>query len=193
MDGGSNDIARLETLLARCAAQDARALEELYRHAAPKLLGCLMKILRRRALAEEALQDVFVQVWQRAAQYDAHRGRPFAWLVSLARYRAIDILRRERAEPADPFVLAETVGAEPDGAAAMPEVGLREAEALELCLGKLGAEQRTSIRLAFIDGRSHPEVAAALGKPLGSVKSWIRRGLVALKECIDACSARAPS
>lgn len=184
-----DETARLSALLDRCARQDARALEELYRLAAPTLLACLMRILRRRALAEEALQDVFVQVWQRAGQYDQHRGRPYAWLVSMARYRAIDIQRRERATQVDPFELGETLAGTADESESM-SVSLADAQVLEACLDRLSVEQRESIRLAFIGGRSHPEVAATLQRPVGSVKSWIRRGLAALKECIESCNLR---
>lgn len=181
---------KLEPLLARCANGDARALEAVYRLTAPALLGCLAKILRRRALAEEVLQDVYVQVWQRAANFDAHRGRAWPWLLSVARYRAIDILRRERADAVDPQVLAETLAVEPVDEVADP-TALGSGAVLERCLGGLPAEQRQSIQLAFLGGRSHPEVATSLQRPLGSVKSWIRRGLVALKECIEACDAQA--
>jgi RNA polymerase sigma-70 factor (ECF subfamily) len=161
---------------------------------APTLLGCLIRILRRRALAEEVLQDVFVHIWQRAAQYDAERGRAWPWLVSIARYRAIDILRRERADATDPFELAEALEGEAgaDAAAAIARESLPgDAQDLSRCMDKLGAEQRDSIRLAFLGGRSHPEIARTLDRPVGSVKSWIRRGLVSLKECIEACNVRA--
>ena len=181
--------AQLAELLAGCSQRNQQALEQLYRLAGPTLLGCLMKILRRRALAEEALQDVFVQVWERAAQYEQHRGRPYAWLVSIARYRAIDILRRERAENTDPFEMAESLESSPAAEDSQP-IGLNESRALELCLGRLAAEQRDSIRLAFVSGRSHQEIASSLNRPLGSVKSWIRRGLITLKECIEACGPR---
>jgi RNA polymerase sigma-70 factor (ECF subfamily) len=190
----ADDSAQLAGLLARCAARDAGALEQLYRVAAPRLLGCLLKILRRRALAEEALQDVFVQVWQRAAQYEEHRGRPWAWLLSTARYRAIDILRRERAEPTDPFEIAQTLADTSRFAGpgpALDPVPAADGAVLERCLGELATEQRDSIRLAYLDGRTHPQIAQAMDRPLGSVKSWIRRGLVALRECIEACDARA--
>jgi RNA polymerase sigma-70 factor, ECF subfamily len=182
----SDDADRLAGLLARCAQRDAPALEELYRSVAPTLLGCLVKILRRRALAEEALQDVFVQVWQRADQYEAHRGRPYAWLVSMARYRAIDILRRERSSSADPQELAETLAGETEEADPTPSAA--DDRVLELCMARLEVEQRECIRLAFLDGRSHAQIATARSRPLGSVKSWIRRGLVMLKECIEACA-----
>lgn len=191
MDSPNDNADRLGELLARCAQRDAPALEELYRAVAPTLLGCLVKILRRRALAEEALQDVFVQVWQRAGQYEAHRGRPYAWLVSMARYRAIDILRRERISSVDPQELAETLAEEP--VETDPNPSAADDRVLELCMTRLEVEQRECIRLAFIAGQSHAQIAAARSRPLGSVKSWIRRGLVLLKECIEACARPASS
>jgi RNA polymerase sigma-70 factor (ECF subfamily) len=190
MNHSVDDNAQLAGLLEACAARDARAFEALYRLASPRLLGCLFKILRRRALAEEALQDAFLQVWNRADQFDAHRGRPWAWLLSMARYRAIDILRRERADATDPLLLAETLDLTA-GDGDVPPDALESAAVLERCFAQLGAAERDSIRLAFIGGRSHPEVARELDRPLGSVKSWIRRGLAALRECIETCSVRA--
>jgi RNA polymerase sigma-70 factor (ECF subfamily) len=182
----------LADLLVRCARGEHGALAALYQATAPRVLGCLLRILRRRALAEEALQDVFVQVWQRAAQFEEHRGRAFAWIVSIARYRAIDILRRERAESVDPFVLAESIHAETLADDAAPQL-MGPDEALERCLGELTEGQRESIRLAYLTGQSHQEIAVTLDRPLGSVKSWIRRGLLALRECLEACSTPTPS
>jgi RNA polymerase sigma-70 factor (ECF subfamily) len=179
-------------LIARCATQDGQALAELYRRASPTLLGCLLRILRRRALAEEALQDVFVQVWQRAAQFDEYRGRAIPWLVSIARYRAIDILRRERAEAVDPQELAEREMTS-SGDPAELELASAGERWLDYCLNALSDDQRATIRLAYLEGRTHIEVASALDRPLGSVKSWIRRGLRALRECLDSCAIRAPS
>src|SRR6185295_17877024 len=92
------DDSELTQLIASCAARNAQALRELYDRTAPQLLACMVRILKRKALAEEALQDVFVSIWQRAGQFEARRGRPRAWLMSIARYRAIDVLRSERAE-----------------------------------------------------------------------------------------------
>jgi RNA polymerase sigma-70 factor (ECF subfamily) len=182
----------LADLLGRCARGEDGALAALYQATAPRVLGCLLRILRRRALAEEALQDVFVQIWQRAAQFEEHRGRAFAWIVSIARYRAIDILRRERAESVDPFVLAESIHAETPADDTAPQL-MGPDEALERCLGQLTEDQRESIRLAYLAGQSHQEIAATLDRPLGSVKSWIRRGLLALRECLEACSTPTPS
>ena len=107
---------QLQNLLGRCAAADADALQRLYALVSPILFACVTRILRRRALAEEALQDVFISIWQQAGQFTAARGRPMAWMMSIARYRAIDLLRRERfaptlvAQPPEP----RTIDAEPE-------------------------------------------------------------------------------
>src|SRR5580765_8289028 len=100
-EAASTDLDdQLQALLDRCAAADSGALQRLYELVSPILFASLTRILRRRALAEEALQDVFVSIWQRAGQFSAARGRPMAWMVSIARYRAIDLLRHERSVPA---------------------------------------------------------------------------------------------
>jgi RNA polymerase sigma-70 factor (ECF subfamily) len=177
--------AALNALLDRCARHDAAALAELYALVAPLLFGSLVRILRRRALAEEALQDVFVRIWQSADRFDERRGRALAWLVSMARYRAIDVLRRERAMPVDPASLENDASA--DAAIADEVASDRDLARLDDCLARLPEEQRTSLRLAYADGRSHGDIAAALARPLGSVKSWVRRGLLSLKECMQAC------
>src|SRR5262245_32840585 len=96
-DVDTDDI-EFTRLIAACAARNSQALRQLYDRTAPQLLACMVRILKRRALAEEALQDVFVSIWQRAGQFESRRGRPRAWLMSIARYRAIDVIRSEREE-----------------------------------------------------------------------------------------------
>src|SRR5689334_11393782 len=127
---------QLQALLDRCAAADSSALQRLYELASPFLFACLTRILRRRALAEEALQDVFVSIWQRAGQFHASRGRPMAWMMSIARYRAIDLLRHERSAPVLVPDLPEPAdsppGSKDDEVPWMPAGGL-----LERCLGLL--------------------------------------------------------
>ncbi len=175
----------VEALLRRCAAHDRKAFEELYRIAAPRLLACLLAILRKRDLAEEALQDVMVRIWQRAGQYDGYRGRPMAWLVSIARYHAIDQLRSRRPLVALDDGLAATL----DDAGALAVIDAAESDrthlALERCLGLLSAEQRRCLVLAYSHGCSHEEIASTLASPLGTVKSWVRRGLTALRRCLE--------
>jgi RNA polymerase sigma-70 factor (ECF subfamily) len=176
------DPAELEALLQRCAGGDAAALEALYTRVAPILLGVLLRMLKRRDLAEDVLQDVFVKVWQQARQFDPIRGRPLAWLISMARYRAIDLQRATR--PA--LALADAEGTE-----ALLQVG-GESDAPESagamllrCLEQLAAPQRHCLVLAYQEGLTHSEIARAVGEPLGTVKSWVRRSLLALRRCLS--------
>jgi RNA polymerase sigma-70 factor (ECF subfamily) len=175
----------LERLLERCARRDPQAFQALYERAAPQLLACLMRILRRRAVAEEALQDVFVSIWERSDQYQSYRGRAMAWLVSVARYRAIDLLRRDARRPALVMDQAELsqVPAEEDPAG--EALTARDASALGHCLGQLESQQRRCVELAFVEGRSHADIATVTGSPLGTVKSWVRRGLLSLRRCLE--------
>src|SRR5882724_3945484 len=125
---------QLQVLLDRCAAADARALERLYELASPFLFACLTRMLRRRALAEEALQDVFISIWQRAGQYQSGRGSALGWLTGIARYRAIDLLRHERGAP---ILVPEPP--EPSGGATAEEPPA-PGESMTDCLGQLTGE-----------------------------------------------------
>jgi RNA polymerase sigma-70 factor (ECF subfamily) len=174
---------QLQELLRGCAAADQAALQRLYELVSPVLFACLTRILRRKALAEEALQDVFVSIWQRAGQFQSSRGRPMAWMMSIARYRAIDLLRRERLAPVSvPEVpeLGEPLRDSDDDAPWLPAPGL-----LERCLAMLTERQRYCLQLAFVGGNSHEDIARLTGSPLGTVKSWIRRGLQSLRQCLE--------
>ncbi|HEX8783622.1 MAG TPA: sigma-70 family RNA polymerase sigma factor [Steroidobacteraceae bacterium] len=178
------DDAELEALLSRCAAGDRTALETLYARVAPILLAVLMRMLKRRDAAEDALQDVFVNVWQRARQFDPIRGRPLAWLVSMARYRAIDLQRASR--PA--VALSELSGLEPqlqsEGPAESSDA-LGAGALLLRCLEQIAAPQRRCLMLAYEEGLTHSEIARAVNEPLGTVKSWVRRSLIALRRCLE--------
>jgi RNA polymerase sigma-70 factor (ECF subfamily) len=177
---------QLLRLLGRCAAADSSALERLYELVSPILFACLTRILRRRALAEEALQDVFVSIWQRAGQFSAARGRPMAWMMSIARYRAIDLLRHERNVPALVPDLPERLAAQPE---TEPEgespVWLPPSGLLEHCLAQLTDRQKHCLELAYVGGNSHEDISRLTGSPLGTVKSWIRRGLQSLRLCLE--------
>jgi RNA polymerase sigma-70 factor, ECF subfamily len=175
---------QLQSLLSRCAAADAGALERLYELASPLLFAALTRILRRRSLAEEALQDVFVSIWQRAGQFQASRGRAMAWMMSIARYRAIDLLRHERAAPvlvAELPERAEPSDQKEESGSWMPAAGL-----LERCLGLLNEQQRNCLELAYVGGNSHEDISRLTGNPLGTVKSWIRRALQSLRKCLES-------
>ena len=177
-------------LLQDCARRDARALERLYTLTAPALFALLTRMLRRRAVAEEALQDVYVSVWQRADQYRSERGSALAWLTGIARYRAIDLLRHERSAPVLMPELPES--AEPaagadahDGAESTNSVPLA-GDQLERCIGQLSGEQQRCLQFAYLNGRSHQEISQLTGSALGTVKSWIRRALFSLRECLES-------
>ena len=185
MSRSEPDGAEIEALLSRCAAGDRAALETLYARVAPLLLAVLMRILRRRESAEDALQDVFVSVWQRAHQFDPIRGRALAWLVSMARYRAIDLQRAAR--PALP--LSEVSALEPQLQSESPLEGgemLGTGALLMRCLEQIAAPQRRCLMLAYEEGLTHSEIARAVNEPLGTVKSWVRRSLMALRRCLES-------
>ncbi len=170
---------RIEALLARVALGDRAAFRELYDATAAHLLGVAVRILRSRAQAEEALQDAFVQIWQNAATYRAERARGNTWMNSIVRYRALDLLRRQSRElPLDEQAVAQwpDEGQRPDGGAE---------PRLEPCLEELGEQQRTCVTLAFVEGYSHQELSTRMDTPLGTIKSWVRRGLDRLRECLE--------
>ncbi|MGH7119930.1 MAG: sigma-70 family RNA polymerase sigma factor [Acetobacteraceae bacterium] len=171
----------LADLLRRIANRDRAALRRLYDMEAPRLYGIALRITSQRELAADALHDAFMQVLRQAGRFDPARGSAEAWLVSLVRYRALDIVRRRRREVLGYEAVEEPTG-EPD---ALEQLATTEAgEALRLCLGELEEDRRRMIVLAFVEGLSHAELAHRLKLPLGTVKSSIRRSLVKLKECL---------
>lgn len=173
------DNDELEALLARCASQDSRALEDLYKKVVPQLLAVLLRLLRTRDRAEDALQDVFVRIWRQAGQYEARRGWVLAWLVSIARYRAIDLQRSQKQSvPLDAIE-------EPAVPAVRPESSLTQ-RSLERCLELLSGDQRHCLVLAYQQGLTQDLIAATTGHPLGTVKSGARRALLSLRRCLES-------
>ena len=173
-------------LIAACARRDRAAFQRLYERTSSQLLACLIRILRNRASAEDALQDVFVQVWNRAAQFESTRGSAWGWLVAIARYRAIDMRRRESRGAATALPGENDIAIDEEPQDELMALGDRATAALAHCLGALQPRQRECIVLAYQGGLTHAEVASEVGEPLGSVKSWIRRGLAALKRCLES-------
>ncbi len=169
-------------LLARVAANDRAALQALYKLQSVRLFGVAMAILRDRDAASDAVHDGFVNIARRAAQYDPERGAAEAWLGSVVRHAALDIARRRGREiPTDDATLGDTpVEADQLETLTAGEEGAR----LRECLAGLPEKNRQGILLAFVHGLSHPQIAAKLELPLGTVKAWIRRGLLSLRECL---------
>ena len=173
----------LDDALRRCAGGDEAALRAIYDAEAPRMLGVALRILRRQALAEEAVHDAFVQVWQRAASFDAARGGARTWLYAVLRHRALNILRGEvRTDLVDDFEPMNLASEEEDPEAVIER--LSDASALRRCLERLEPTRRRLVVLSYMHGLSHGELAARVGVPLGTMKSWLRRSLIALKECL---------
>jgi RNA polymerase sigma factor (sigma-70 family) len=191
LDGQSSAIAadldrvRLVRALERAAAGEAAALEDIYRRTSAKLFSVILRILGDRNEAEDVLQEVYITVWNRAGSYDPGRGvSPITWLAAVARNRAIDRMRSRAVRRTQPL---EVVAEAPDPAAPA-WVALETADdsrRLASCLEALDPKQSTAIRTAFFDGVTYEALALKIGAPLGTVKSWIRRGLASLKACLD--------
>jgi RNA polymerase sigma-70 factor (ECF subfamily) len=183
-----SDEGVLGPLLARTALGDRAAFADLYRATSSKLFAVSLRIVRERPLAEEALQDSFVNIWRRASDYTAAKSSPLTWMTAIVRNRSLDIVRRAREEPdVDDELAANLV----DESAAPPrEAEARaEAHAIRECLEELDAEQRQTIALAFFHGLTHSELAQHLRRPLGTVKTHVRRGLLKLRDCLMAQGA----
>lgn len=180
------DAERLLQLAARCALRDQAAFAELYRLAAPKLYAVALRILRRQDWAEEVLQESFVNIWNHFGDYSADKSAPMTWMTAVVRNRSLDWLRRPDFEHGREDY-DELVASVADDAAWTPErlvAHTQDARMLRTCLEALSSSQRQSITLAYLHGLSHGELAAHLRQPLGTVKTWVRRGLERLRECM---------
>lgn len=174
-----NDDA-IAALLARCAAQDRAAFRALYLQGAPKLFGLLIRMLGNRAEAEDALQEVFTRVWLKAARFDPARGSGMAWLVALARNHAIDRLR------ARPPMTAEMPEDVPDGAlpAETRLIASGEVARMAECFDQLAPDRAQAVRGAYLNGLSYTDLAARFDVPLNTMRTWLRRSLLSLRDCL---------
>lgn len=181
------EASELQALLEATAAGDRRAFARLYTLTSAHLNAILLRMLKRRDWAEEALQDAYLRIWQHAGGYLAARGKPMTWMISIARHRALDLLRARRPELPEDAAAPEPTP-DNEGPEALAETGERLG-ALEECMDGLPEEQRRSILMAYYEGYTHSELARRLDAPLGTVKSWVRRGLARLRDCLDALGA----
>jgi len=180
----AEDRARLTQALIRTGRGDRSAFETLYRSTSAKLFGVCLRIFGERSDAEDALQDAYVTIWNKAASYDPARASPITWLVTVARNRAIDRLRASGKGGLAPLDdAAEVADPTPDAEQAL--LLRRETDALSGCIGALEARDAQFIRAAFLGGATYAELAEQERAPLGTVKSRIRRALLRLRECLD--------
>ena len=203
------DDSEIRTLLTQTATRGpaaAEAFQRLYTTTAPLLLAVALRIVRRRELAEEVLHDAFIRIWHNAAQFDPG-GAPLGWITAIVRNRAIDLMASHDLARVDSYHATRDplLDEDPDGAldrlfdwsgARAEEAGGSDAARLDAqrtqahlrgCLGELPAPQRQSLTLAYTHGLSHAELARHLGRPIRTVKTWVRRGMDTLRQCLEAC------
>jgi RNA polymerase sigma-70 factor, ECF subfamily len=177
--------AKLAALLARCGLADRHAFSQLYEATKAKLFAVSLRIVRERHLAEEVLQDSFVSIWNNADGYATAKSAPMTWMTAIVRNRSLDLLRRPHLEVQDDEDFF-TLNLEDDALSPQDLLSQsRDKVRVENCMKGLDGEQLQTISLAFFQGLSHSEVADHLGKPLGTVKTHIRRGLQKLKGCLE--------
>lgn len=190
--GGRLDDAALVRLIARIGERDDRALGALYDATASRVFGLVSRIVRDAGIAEEVVEDTYWQVWRQSERFDFARGRPLTWLLAMARSRAIDALRRRDRRAHVPLddegqaALCDEDGAGPDELLAAS----RGEDLLHSALASLDAQPRQLVALAFFRGLTHEEIAACTSLPLGTVKSQIRRSLLALRQHLAEAGCR---
>jgi RNA polymerase sigma-70 factor (ECF subfamily) len=177
--GAHADDAQLTAALVRCASGDRAALRVIFDAEAARMTGVAFRILRRRDLAEEAVQDAFVRIWRMARSFDPARGSARMWVYAVLRNRALTLLQDEARYPA-----SADDSSWPEASADAAFALLPETSALRRCLEQLDLKRRAAVILAYAHGMSHGELAGKLGVPLGTAKSWARRGLLSLQECM---------
>jgi RNA polymerase sigma-70 factor (ECF subfamily) len=192
----------IKALLLRTAARDegsADAFERLYKACAPLLMGVAKRVVARQELAEEVLHDSFAKIWAAAETFDPLANQPVAWMVAIVRNRAIDLRSSHDVSRVqsyhdesldDPDGTLDQLFEWTDGADEA-EDRRRAAGWLRDCLARLQAVERQTLVLAYVQGLSHGELAVHLGKPLGTVKTWIRRGMANLRQCVETCMGTA--
>lgn len=168
-------------LLCETAEGKKASFARLYKITSGQVYAVVLKMLQNRALAEEATQDAYIKIWHNAGSYQRSKGTVLTWMISIARYRALDLIRHHK-------VRKETSLEDDDqhiGSTTAMALPTSENQKLEQCMDELDHQQRQAIHLAYFGGLSHQEVVAHLSSPLGTIKSWIRRGLQSLQRCLS--------
>ncbi len=180
MSAPSPGAAELSALLAQAANGDRQAFEIFYQRTSSKLFGIILRILIERTEAEDVLQEVYVTIWRKAAEFDAARASPVTWTATIARNRAIDRLRARGSRPSAPLEEAAEVRDHSPSADVIID-GNREAAQLNAALAALEPRHAAAIRSCYFEGITYETLAAREGVPVGTLKSWVRRGLMRMK------------
>ncbi|MBB1437460.1 sigma-70 family RNA polymerase sigma factor [Shewanella sp. SG41-4] len=176
------DQDTLLNLLSASADGDKQAFADLYQSTSGQLFAVSLKMLGRRELAEEVLQEAYVKIWHNATEYQHGKGSVLTWMISIVRYRALDMLRYQKVRKEDPLEDGQEAIFEEHNNDDGPQVHKNK---LDQCMGELEPQQKQAIHLAYYNGLSHHEVVGHLDLPLGTIKSWIRRGLQQLQRCLS--------
>ncbi len=183
------DQETLFALLSATALGNKNAFSQLYQSTSSQLYGVSLKLLGRKDLAEEALQDAFVKIWHNAAEYQYGKGKVLTWMTSIVRYRALDLIRHHKIRKEESLLDEHTdLIYEEDKSTSTQSISSHydlPTDKLNYCIDQLGSDQKQAIHLAYVRGLSHHEVVRHLSLPLGTIKSWIRRGLQQLQRCLS--------
>jgi RNA polymerase sigma-70 factor (ECF subfamily) len=172
----------LGTLMSRVSLGDRTAYARLYQRTSPKLFGILMRMLKNRSEAEDALQEVFIKVWQRADRFSPEEGKPETWLAAIARNHAIDLIRARKPEASvldEAFDLASEAPSPEDAA-----VNTSEGGRIEMCMKTLESDRADAVKRAYVEGLSYQELADFYNIPVNTMRTWLRRSLLKLRECL---------
>jgi RNA polymerase sigma-70 factor (ECF subfamily) len=180
----ASDTADIADMIARCALRDRQAFRELYARTSAKLYGVTLRILRDRSEAEEALQEVYVKIWQRADRFVPGGYSPISWLVAVARNHSLDVLRARKPQSDDIDMALDVADASPDPEQA--EANRGERARIDGCLDQLDADKAEAVRGAYLDGYSYEELSERHKVPLNTMRTWLRRSLLKLRECLSA-------
>lgn len=170
-------------LIVRVSMKDRAAFDSLYRETSPKLFGVCLRILKERGEAEEALQEVFVKIWTKSDRFAVSELSPLSWLVAIARNHAIDVIRARRPAGADMDAAANVADTMPDPEARAVAGG--ERERIHGCLDELEQDRAAAVRGAYLNGDSYQELAERFRVPLNTMRTWLRRSLIKLRECLE--------
>jgi len=173
----------IERLLARIALSDRRAFDQIYIATSPKLFGVVMRILKDRTLAEDALQEIYVRIWQKASSYRSGQQAPMAWLAAIARNHSIDVIRANKRvhDDIEEHFELESADRNPEEEAVMAG----ERNRIDECLKALETKKAEAVVSAYVEGFSYQELADRYSIPLNTMRTWLRRSLASLRECLD--------
>lgn len=176
--------ADISTLIGRVALRDRAAFEQLYAATSAKLFGICLRVMKDRADAEDVLQEAYIKIWHNAGKFKVSSYSPMTWLIAVARNNAIDKLRAKKPEPTELSKASDL--ADPGFTPEQAALHGGDVRRLEACLEKLAPGHAEAIRAAYIEGYSYQELADRLRQPLNTVKTWLRRSLISLRDCLSS-------